>query len=189
MQSRGIPGPKPRKVAAAVAVSASSKDLKLAAATGAAAAAAVDYADSMRDDFPGIPWSQMPLSILHDYRHAHKLATPSAYARPISKILFSSGIGLRSPTAIAARKATASSSSSSSSSASSASSAYHNRHRHARKTRKITSQDRVGKDQLALAVRKHFNAAGLVEQDAIARFLYKVREEGKGREFRLRFQP
>ena len=142
----------------------------------------------------------MPLSILHDYRHAYKLSTPSAYARPISKIYFSSGIGLRSPTAIAARKAAsavATSSSSSSSSSASTSSGPTHRSRTAvlkpstetSRARKINSQDRVGKEQLALAVRKHFNAAGLVEQDAIARFLYKVREEGKGREFRLRFQP
>lgn len=54
---------------------------------------------------------------------------------------------------------------------------------------RIVGQDRVSKDQLALAVRKHFNSAGLAEQETIARFLYKVREEGKGRQFRLRFQP
>lgn len=143
----------------------------------------------------------MPLSILHDYRHAYKLSTPSAYARPISKIYLSSGIGLRSPTAIAARKAAqAVASSSSSSSNSSISSGPTHRSRttvtgvlkpatETNKVHKINSQDRVGKEQLALAVRKHFNAAGLVEQDAIARFLYKVREEGRGREFRLRFQP
>ncbi|OKL57139.1 hypothetical protein UA08_07465 [Talaromyces atroroseus] len=180
-QSRGVPGPKPRKVgvAGATGSSATSKELKVAAATGAAAGiggGVVEYGDVMRDELPGIPWPQMPLSILHDYRHAYKLSTPSAYARPISKIMFAAGIGYRSPTAIAARKATSSTSSSSSSSSS-------------KVLHKINSQDRVGKEQLALAVRKHFNAAGLVEQDAIARFLYKVREEGKGREFRLRFQP
>jgi hypothetical protein len=53
----------------------------------------------------------------------------------------------------------------------------------------IRGQGRVSKDQLAMSVRKHFNNVALVEQDAIARFLYKVREEGKGREFRLRFKP
>lgn len=143
----------------------------------------------------------MPLSILHDYRHAYKLSTPSAYARPISKIYFSSGIGLRSPTAIAARKAAsaaAASASASSSNSSTSSGPTHNSRNNAtgprsttetNRVHKIHSQDRVAKEQLALAVRKHFNAAGLVEQDAIARFLYKVREEGKGREFRLRFQP
>lgn len=141
----------------------------------------------------------MPLSILHDYRHAYKLSTPSAYARPISKLYLSSGIGLRSPTAIAARKAAQAVASSSYSSNSSTSSGPTHRSRttaaifkpttETNRVHKINSQDRVGKEQLALAVRKHFNAAGLVEQDAIARFLYKVREEGRGREFRLRFQP
>lgn len=47
----------------------------------------------------------------------------------------------------------------------------------------------MSKKQLAQVVRKHFNNAGLGEQEAIARFLYKVREEGRGRQFRLRFQP
>jgi hypothetical protein len=61
--------------------------------------------------------------------------------------------------------------------------------RHDRVLHRIVGQGRVSKEQLALTVRKHFNSAGLVEQEAIARFLYKVREEGKGREFRLRFQP
>jgi hypothetical protein len=172
----------------------------------------------------------MPLSLLHDYRHAHKLSTPSAYARPISRLLLSSGVGLRSPTAIAARRAAlgASTSSSSNSSASVSSSersnnnsnsnsngngningrrnadepadnnndeSSSNKNKNKNKNKKdtlhkqINSQNRISKDHLALAVRKHFNAAGLVEQEAIARFLYKVREEGKGREFRLRFQP
>ncbi|KNG86981.1 hypothetical protein ANOM_005043 [Aspergillus nomiae NRRL 13137] len=53
----------------------------------------------------------------------------------------------------------------------------------------IIGQDRVSKNHLAFTVRKHFNSAGLAEQEAIARFLYKVREEGRGRQFRLRFQP
>ncbi|GAM37149.1 hypothetical protein TCE0_022r06818 [Talaromyces pinophilus] len=213
--SRGVPGPKPRKSGVASSISgaattgtlASAKELKVAAATGAAAAASglgqqdMYGLDGLRDDLPGIPWHQMPLSILHDYRHAYKLSTPSAYARPISKIYFSSGIGLRSPTAIAARKAAqaiATSSSSSSNSSTSSGPTHRSRTTTAaalkpttetNRVHKINSQDRVAKEQLALAVRKHFNAAGLVEQDAIARFLYKVREEGKGREFRLRFQP
>lgn len=62
-QSRGVPGPKPRKPAATSAGGAttSSKDLKLAALTGAAAAAAgvvgqnaIDYADDVRNDLPGV---------------------------------------------------------------------------------------------------------------------------------------
>ncbi|CRG86928.1 hypothetical protein PISL3812_03941 [Talaromyces islandicus] len=237
--SRQPSGPKSRKVgnsntsAAAGQATGAGKDLKVAAAANAAAAAAAaagtttgsGVGQSGDDALPSIAWSQMPLSLLHDYRHAHKLATPSAYARPISRLLLSSGVGLRSPTAIAARRAAVLSSSSSTSSSSSGSTANQNTSgnsngngngnrntnddsysstfsRPHNKTQKlqgqknkkdvlkqIPSQNRIAKDQLALAVRKHFNAAGLVEQEAIARFLYKVREEGKGREFRLRFQP
>lgn len=55
--------------------------------------------------------------------------------------------------------------------------------------RRVQGQDRVSKDHLAAAVRKHFNNVAISEQDAVARFLYKVREERKGRAFRLRFQP
>lgn len=55
--------------------------------------------------------------------------------------------------------------------------------------RRIIGQDRVSKDQFALVVRRHFNSAGLSEQETIARFLYTVREERRGRQFRLRFQP
>ncbi|KAH8691565.1 hypothetical protein BGW36DRAFT_388588 [Talaromyces proteolyticus] len=217
--SRG-PGSKPRKsgVALASGAGASAKDLKVAAASGAmaaaAAAAAANAALQDEDNGPSIPWSQMPLSILHDYRHAYKISSASAYSKPISKLLLSSGIGLRSPTSIAARKAELASSAASSTSTSSSSRSNlnpnsgnrrggddqdgnnndgnHNsssRGDNSKVLHKIIGQGRVGKNQLALAVRKHFNAAGLVEQEAIARFLYKVREEGKGREFRLRFQP
>lgn len=140
----------------------------------------------------------MPLSILHDYRHAYKLSTPSAYARSYSQMLLSSGIGLRSPTAIAARRDRARvrretrRDDASSSDPERASESYHQqqqRHDDGKVLHGIIAQGRVGKDVLALTVRKHFNGVGLAEQDAIARFLYKVREEGKGREFRLRFQP
>jgi hypothetical protein len=135
----------------------------------------------------------MPLGLLHDYRHAYKLASPSAYSRPSSKLLLSSGIGLQSPTAIAARRTQLAASKRAS-----------DREERGKKLAAATESDlpeaqkvlhqiirqgRVSKEQLALAVRRHFNSAGLLEQEAIARFLYKVREEGKGREFRLRFQP
>ncbi|KAI5298412.1 hypothetical protein KEM56_004083 [Ascosphaera pollenicola] len=51
------------------------------------------------------------------------------------------------------------------------------------------AQGRVSKEHLASNVRRHFNSSGLVEQDAIARFLYKVREERRGKEFRIKFSP
>ncbi|KAJ5133183.1 hypothetical protein N7526_004548 [Penicillium atrosanguineum] len=127
-----------------------------------------------------------PLDILHAYRHAHKLPTPSAFSNDYSRVVLSQGVGLRSPTALAARRAQSSkdrsewntaSGSQTESSVDDAS------------LRRIIGQDRVSKDQFALVVRRHFNSAGLSEQETIARFLYTVREERRGRQFRLRFQP
>lgn len=207
----------------------------------------------------------MPLSVLHEYRAVYNLPCPSAFSSEISAILLSQGVGLRSPTAIAARRAqaatnrrksakhsqhqqsssnavekpgedavavesqsttrmdvdetqkensttndstaaTADNNSKDQSSsipdphlsssqldilhrisgapASHTSSSRNNGHNHVH-----GQQGRVTKAHLANTVRKHFNGVALVEQDAIARFLYKVREERKGREFRLRFQP
>ncbi|KAJ6011910.1 hypothetical protein N7499_013118 [Penicillium canescens] len=148
--------------------------------------------DQIVDDQPRLPWSDLPLEILHSYRHVHKLPTPSAFASDYSRTILSQGIGLRSPTSIAARRAQSSSSSSRNHSHT------HNHghsHRHGRNgesadsLRRIVGQDRVSKDQFALVVRRHFNSAGLSEQETIARFLYTVREERRGRQFRLRFQP
>ncbi|KAL4807409.1 Sin3 binding region of histone deacetylase complex subunit SAP30-domain-containing protein [Aspergillus unguis] len=155
------------------------------------------------ENLPRIPWSDMPLDFLHSYRHAYKLTCPSAHSSEYAHMLLSQGIGLRSPTAIAAQRAQSSQQSSNSLKS------HHNDHTRPngvsgsihkssrgpntldRKStlNKIVSQDRVDKHQLATTVRKHFNSAGLVEQEAIARFLYKVREEGRGRHFRLKFQP
>lgn len=154
---------------------------------------------------PKVDWSEMPVEILHYYRHAYKLRTPSAFSREYSRILLSQGIGLRSPTSIAARRAQLSrdhdqdvnshpalpGKGPSETVYSSESNRQHTTGVHGQKDRlnHIIGQGRVSKDQLSLAVRKHFNSAGLVEQEAVARFLYKVREEGRGRQFRLRFQP
>ncbi|KAL2000676.1 hypothetical protein VTN02DRAFT_2773 [Thermoascus thermophilus] len=159
----------------------------------------------------------MPLRFLHDYRHAYRLSTPSAYSKPYNALLLSQGIGLRSPTSLAVRRAqqlsrahhrdlngtgpsngTTTEESEHGMGGDVQSGARfdlhihdrgHGHERHQRHLHRIIGQGRVSKEQLALAVRKHFNSAGLVEQEAIARFLYKVREEGKGRQFRLRFQP
>ena len=38
---------------------------------------------------------------------------------------------------------------------------------------------RVGKEQLALAVKKDFNAATMIEGDVVPKFLYTVRSQGK----------
>jgi len=149
----------------------------------------------------------MPLSVLHDYRFAYRLSTPSAYSRPYTQLLLSSGVGLRSPTAVAARRhaAAAAANQSRAGSTPSTSTSQYDLHplyapyqQHQQQEsggggdsvlHRVIGQPRVSKEQLALAVRKHFNSMGVVEQDAIARFLYKVREEGRGRKFRLRFQP
>ncbi|KAF4619087.1 hypothetical protein G7Y89_g14760 [Cudoniella acicularis] len=48
-------------------------------------------------------------------------------------------------------------------------------------------QRRQGKDQLANAVRKHFNSMGIVENEVVVDFLYKVRWQDKN--FRMRFAP
>lgn len=153
------------------------------------------------DEQPRVPWSDLSLDILHAYRHAHKLPTPSAFSNDYSRILLTQGIGLRSPTALAARRAqssthrrdrtaqpnthTTSTSNTNSNTASQADSSSVDDS----SLRRIIGQDRVSKDQFALVVRKHFNSAGLSEQETIARFLYTVREERRGRSFRLRFQP
>ncbi|RAL17690.1 histone deacetylase complex subunit SAP30 Sin3-binding domain-containing protein [Aspergillus homomorphus CBS 101889] len=179
-------------------------------------------------DVPKIPWNEMPLDLLHSYRHAYKLSSPSAFTSEYSHLLLSRGIGLRSPTSIAAQRAhlqsqnqmtngtsqpTTSTTNTSTAAPAAPKKALHGNPSSApngigakhkdRQTQKqapsaingksalhhIIGQDRVSKNQLALSVRKHFNSAGLAEQEAIARFLYKVREEGRGRHFRLRFQP
>ncbi|KAJ5780227.1 hypothetical protein N7457_005387 [Penicillium paradoxum] len=138
------------------------------------------------EEQPRLPWTDLPLEILHSYRHVHKLPTPSAYSSDYSRMILSQGVGLRSPTSLAARRAQTQNHSHS--------------HTHSHRThisdsradstlRRVVGQDRVSKDQFALVVRKHFNSAGLSEQETIARFLYTVREDRRGRQFRLRFQP
>ena len=153
----------------------------------------------------------MPLSMLHSYRHSYKLSCPSAYPSEYSQLLLSKGIGLRSPTAIAAQRAHQAkqdpvtnglnASDNAAATPKNASpvpngTASSKGSTNAQRTldgkgalHRIIAQDRVSKKQLATAARKHFNSAALAEQEAIARFLYKVREEGRGRQFRLRFQP
>ncbi|KAF7719969.1 Uncharacterized protein PECH_004566 [Penicillium ucsense] len=135
---------------------------------------------------PRVPWTDISLEILHAYRHVHKLPTPSAFSTDYSRLILSQGVGLRSPTALAARRAqsnrstaTERNNTTAQDTDSSSSSSLH----------RIVGQDRVSKDQFATVVRKHFNSAGLGEQETIARFLYTVREERRGRQFRLRFQP
>ncbi|OJJ42714.1 hypothetical protein ASPZODRAFT_76384 [Penicilliopsis zonata CBS 506.65] len=199
-ENKSVTGSKGRKAVngSLAATSVGSREGKAVANVTSAPAQEADP-----DERPRIPWSDMPLDILHAYRHAYKLPTSSAFSRPSSRLYLSCGIGLRSPTAISAQRATAKrtlgatnglvngrnkpSSLSQPRSVAASSSAHESLARD--QLNHIIGQGRVGKDQLALAVRKHFNSAALAEQEAIARFLYKVREEGRGRQFRLRFQP
>jgi histone deacetylase complex subunit SAP30 len=46
--------------------------------------------------------------------------------------------------------------------------------------RRKTEQRKQTKEQLALAVRKHFNSMGVVENDTIAELLFSVRHKGAG---------
>ncbi|KAJ5732084.1 hypothetical protein N7493_003565 [Penicillium malachiteum] len=161
------------------------------------------------EEQPRVPWSDLPLEILHAYRHVHKLPTPSAFSNDYSRIVLSQGVGLRSPTALAARRANNPQSTQStatrrgitisshagtgtragSRSGTGTGSGSASEREMDAPLRRIIGQDRVSKDAFALVVRKHFNSAGLSEQESIARFLYTVREERRGRQFRLRFQP
>ncbi|KAJ5753492.1 uncharacterized protein N7511_007645 [Penicillium nucicola] len=165
-----------------------------AAATKDKASVTSAPVDQIVDDQPRLPWSDLPLEILHSYRHVHKLPTPSAFASDYSRTILSQGIGLRSPTSLAARRAQSSSSHNHTYPHTHAHTHVHSGHRGRNgesgdSLRRIVGQDRVSKDQFALVVRRHFNSAGLSEQETIARFLYTVREERRGRQFRLRFQP
>ncbi|PKX98980.1 histone deacetylase complex subunit SAP30 Sin3-binding domain-containing protein [Aspergillus novofumigatus IBT 16806] len=179
--------------------SASSREVKVSTAVANVTSAPANPGDQA-DDLPKIQWSEMPLDFLHSYRHAYKLSCPSAFSSDYSRILLSQGIGLRSPTSIAAHRAKLQQQNETNGTngitGHSLSGRTHHRKDHGlgppegkAALNRTIGQGRVSKTQLATAVRKHFNSAALAEQEAIARFLYKVREEGRGRQFRLRFQP
>ncbi|KAG5298032.1 hypothetical protein I7I48_07361 [Histoplasma ohiense] len=197
----GTKGRRPANTAAPGSA-VSSRDMKVAAAI--TATSGHNAGTGSLTESTGVNWSSMPLSVLHQYRHAYNLPCPSAYSSQISSIILNQGVGLRSPTTIAARRAQLASqrkkaehgnsfrSSKRDDSANKSLDGDNNNVASGMDLHRISTlrgQGRVTKDQLANVVRKHFNNVGLMEQDAIAKFLYKVREEGKGREFRLRFQP
>ncbi|KAB8068919.1 hypothetical protein BDV29DRAFT_61478 [Aspergillus leporis] len=200
---------KGRKAANSSVVVNSISSVKISAAVANVTSAPMGDGDQS-DSQPKVHWSEMPLEFLHSYRHAYKLSSPSAFSNEYSQLLLSRGIGLRSPTSIAAQRAHLLRQSQNTNGSNGNTKKAPYPHANGTITRKgppghnskhpgaidgknalnhIIGQDRVGKNQLALSVRKHFNSAGLAEQEAIARFLYKVREEGRGRQFRLRFQP
>ncbi|EEQ29454.1 hypothetical protein McanMca71_004342 [Microsporum canis] len=147
-----------------------------------------------------INWSTMPLSVLHEYRYAYNLSCPSAFSSQINSILLSQGAGLRSATAISIRRRQLLQQQASDRQhqdmqvdtdmdISSRQEGPTMRSDNVLHRLSAPAQGRVSKAQLASAVRKHFNNTAISEQDAIARFLYKVNEERRGKEFRLRFQP
>ncbi|KAB8216930.1 hypothetical protein BDV33DRAFT_178074 [Aspergillus novoparasiticus] len=200
---------KGRKAANSSAVVNSVSHAKISASVANVTSAPMGDGDQS-DNQPKIHWSEMPLEFLHSYRHAYKISSPSAYPTEYSQLLLSKGIGLLSPTSIAAQRAQLRQTQNTNGSQTNTKKPHHphiaNRvngtkgpsgHNSKNKSaiegknalNHIIGQDRVSKNHLAFTVRKHFNSAGLAEQEAIARFLYKVREEGRGRQFRLRFQP
>jgi hypothetical protein len=89
-------------------------------------------------------WSTLDTSILHGYRYAYRLNTPSAFSSQYNQIILSRpDVGRLSPT-MARRR----------------------------------DQRRQSKEQLANAVRRHFNGLGVQENEVIVDFLYKVKWQG-----------
>ncbi|KAF7510491.1 hypothetical protein GJ744_006337 [Endocarpon pusillum] len=160
--------------------------------------------DSVDPDIPRIPWHDMDLKDLHTYRHAYRLNTPSSQTNPQAHLIFANAArkGLHSPSVVAARR----------------------RQRQLKKSRKAMAGglkersssrlkgaangaandtsaidnnecDKHTKEQLAMAVRKHFNAMSVSEGEVVARFTYVVRQiagsiDGDGdKGFRMRFKP
>jgi hypothetical protein len=91
-------------------------------------------------------WSSQDPPVLHAYRRAYHLDTPSSFKNPLSHAVLNQGIGRLSPT-MARPKA----------------------------------KRRVHKDQVALVVRKNFNALGVTESDVIVDWLYKAKNQGMSR--------
>ncbi|KAL2120438.1 hypothetical protein VTJ04DRAFT_4465 [Mycothermus thermophilus] len=110
-----------------------------------APAADATAAGSQEASAPGLQWPAFERDVLHAYRRAYRLKTPTAFVSDHHEWVFTlpGSIGLYSPT-IARRK----------------------------------ELRRQTKDQLTNAVRKHFNALGVQENDVIVDFLHKVRGQG-----------
>jgi histone deacetylase complex subunit SAP30 len=93
-------------------------------------------------------WSKEDLTLLHAYRTAYHLETPTSFKNARSSTVLTQGIGKYSPTM----------------------------------SRPKTTR-RVPKEQLALAVRKHFNALPINEVEVIVDFLYKAKMKGTDNHF------
>lgn len=98
----------------------------------------------MLTDSVQLQWPAFDRDVLHSYRRAYRLDTPTAFTNDVRKWVLSKpgSIGLHSPS-MARRK----------------------------------EFRRQSKDQLAGAVRKHFNGLGVQENDIIVDFLHKVRTQ------------
>lgn len=162
------------------------------------------YAASVLTTPDQIAWHDMDLKDLHTYRHAYRLNTPSSQSNSQAHLIFANATrkGLHSPSVIAARR----------------------RQRQLKKSRQATAAnlkersssrlkgaasgaatdasaidnnecDKHTKEQLAMAVRKHFNAMSVSEGEVVAKFTYVVRQiaastDGDGdKGFRMRFKP
>jgi Sin3 binding region of histone deacetylase complex subunit SAP30 len=146
----------------------------------------------------------MELEDLHRYRYAYRLNTPSSQTNPQANLIFAHAArkGIYSPSVVAARRkqralrkprrdtAAGLKERSSSRLKGAANSA-------ANSTPSIdyNESDKQTKEQLAMAVRKHFNAMSVSECEAVARFTYVVKQiagasdEDQDRGFRMRFNP
>ncbi|KAH3915548.1 hypothetical protein HBI56_148690 [Parastagonospora nodorum] len=115
--------------------------------------ASVHSGQTSSDSNPSnIKWASQDTSVLHNYRRAYRLDTPSTFKNPLSHVVLGQGIGRFSPTMAQPK-----------------------------------SKRRVHKDQVAMAVRRHFNALGVTESDVIVDWLYKSKHQDD--EFRVRFAP
>lgn len=145
----------------------------------------------------------MNIKDLHSYRHAHRLNTSSSYINPQAHLIFADAArkGLNPPAIVVARR----------------------KRQELKKNRKetITGQKersssrlkgavngsantsssefdehgRQTKEQLAMAVRRHFNAMSVSEGETLARFTYVVKHTAgtydgdQDNGFRMRFKP
>ena len=134
------------------------------------------------------------MSTLHTYRHAHRLATPSAYIHPHADLIFaSSRTGLRSPSSVAARRKLrdAKNQARRKDGSSAGVSKHKDRERSSDRLKTISSninsafaaqsnqfsgpEGKITHIQLASTVRRHFNSQQVSEADVIANFVYVVR--------------
>ncbi|KAI9678432.1 MAG: hypothetical protein M1829_002030 [Trizodia sp. TS-e1964] len=78
-------------------LAASSKDAK-ATALGSTAAASSN-SNAVPENGPGISWTSFDTAVLHAYRQAYRLNTPSAFSNSFNRVVLSNrGIGRYSPT-------------------------------------------------------------------------------------------